>query len=184
MTLYRELGTVKPQQESIKSINTSHHHANVLTLCSLLYFSHMHTFVHTETQQYRHTHTHTPTNIPTRINAHLYIQENTHANTRTDAHTYVKPCVHSYTNTEQQIGARGRWPHDQPGLLVCASMPRQGLGEWVERFFCGRHDWRLSIACVACCVFFDLFAQETMLDMTLKGPERILTCLVTKQEHN
>ena len=44
MTLYRELGTVRPQQESIKFINTSHHHANVLTLCSLLYFSHMHTF--------------------------------------------------------------------------------------------------------------------------------------------
>ena len=36
MTLYRELGTVRPQQESIKNINTSHPHANVLKLCSLL----------------------------------------------------------------------------------------------------------------------------------------------------
>ena len=38
---------MRPQQESIKFINTSHHHANVLTLCILLYFSHMHTFVRT-----------------------------------------------------------------------------------------------------------------------------------------
>ena len=92
MTLYRELGTVKPQQESIKIINTSHHHANVLTLCSLLYFSHMHTFVHTETQQYRHTHTdkHTYTYKRTPIHTRKHTRKHTYRR------TYLRKTMHSF----------------------------------------------------------------------------------------